>query len=331
MTVQITVIGLGQVGTSIGLALEPHKERILRVGHDRHGDVTRQVEKMGAFDKIINNLHAAVEEADIVILAVHEDQIRGTLEQIASDLKEGAVVMDTSTSMITVGSWMKELLPPERYFATISPSINPQYLEGLHLGAEEAHADLFQKSVLVITSPVGMPADAIRLATELAGLLGAEPFYADPHEFDGLVASSKVLPLLASAALVNATVDQPGWREGRKLAGKYYHHATEPMMYLPQGIMLERLAMMNSENVSRVINNFIYALIDMRDAIQDENREKLESLIKNARDNQAEWYNQRMSARWEKEARSELPSTGEHMSRFFTGGLLKKRDEKKKK
>ena len=330
MTVQITVIGLGQIGTSIGLALEPQKERILRVGHDRNMDISRQVEKMGAFDKIIYNLHASVEQADIVILAIHEDQIRNTLEQIARDLKEGAVIMDTSTSMIKVGSWMKELLPSDRYFATISPTINPNYMDTLRLGPDEAHADLFKKSALVITSPAGMPADAIRLATELAGLLGADAFYADPYEFDGLVASSKVLPLLLSAAFVNATVDQPGWREGRRLAGKYYHHMTSPMMFLPEGESLEKLAMMDRENVVRVINNLMYALMDIRDAVQDEDREKLDSLIKHAKDSQAVWYNQRMGANWEKDQnRSEIPSAGENLSRFFTGSLIKKRDDKK--
>lgn len=134
MTVQITVIGLGQIGTSIGLALETQKERILRVGHEKRSEVAREAEKTGAFDKIINNLHAAVENADIVILAVHEDQIRGTLEQIAADLKEGSVVMDTSTNMVKVGAWAKELLPADRYFVTISPTINPHYMDTLRLG-----------------------------------------------------------------------------------------------------------------------------------------------------------------------------------------------------
>lgn len=331
MTVQVTIIGTGQVGTSIGLALESEKERITRVGHDRQMDSARQAEKMGAMDKVIGNIHAAVEEADIVILAIPEDQIRNTLELIARDLKEGAVVMDTSTSMVTVGKWAKELLPEDRYFATISPSVNPQYMDNLERGPQEAHADLFQKSVLVITSPPGMPADAIRLATELAGLLGATPFFADPYEFDGLIASSKVLPQMMAVALVNATVDNPGWREGRKLAGNFYNHITEPLMYFSSGATLESLAMMNKENVTRVINDLIYALMDLRKAIEDDDREKLDQLVESAIKRQADWFNQRMGANWEKDpSRSEVPSTGENLARFFTGGLFKKRDEKKR-
>ena len=35
MPVQITIIGLGQIGASMGLALAAHKDAILRVGHDK--------------------------------------------------------------------------------------------------------------------------------------------------------------------------------------------------------------------------------------------------------------------------------------------------------
>ena len=332
MSIQITIIGTGQVGASIGLALAPQKERILRVGHDIRMDVARQAEKIGAIDKVISNLHAAVEGADIVILAIPEDQIRDTLQLIASDLREGSVVMDASTCMVSIGELARELLPRDRYFATISPSINPQYIDDLTAGVESAHADFFQKSVLVISSPWGMPADAIRLATELASLLGATPYYADPHEFDGLVAASHVLPQLMSVALVNATAEQPGWREGRKLAGKLYNRITAPLMFLPDGNTLEKTALMNKENVVRVINDMIYSLRDLRDAIHEENREELDRLVRNAREKQAEWYNQRMGAQWEREqSRPDVPSAGENLSRFFTGGLFRKRDDQKKK
>ena len=35
MPVQITIIGLGQIGASIGLALAAHKDKVTTVGHDK--------------------------------------------------------------------------------------------------------------------------------------------------------------------------------------------------------------------------------------------------------------------------------------------------------
>jgi prephenate dehydrogenase len=330
MTIQMTIIGLGQIGASIGLGLSEQKEKILRVGHDIKSDVMRKADKMGAVDKTAYNLHDAVDNADIVILAIPVDQVKDTLELIASDLREGSVILDASTNMISIGKWAKEYVPPERYFATISPTINPQYIEDFQTGIDAAHADLFKKGFFVITSPAGMPSDAIRLATELADLLGATPLYADPLEYDGLSAATNLLPQLMAAALVNATTDQPGWREGRKIAGKVYCRVTEPLLYLDEEKDFGTAARLNQENAVRVINDLIFALKDIRDAISEENSTSLEGLMRNAVTARDDWMQQRFSADWDREHRADVPSSGESLARFFTGGLFKKRDDKKK-
>ena len=59
MSVQITIIGLGQVGASIGLALAGQKN-IKRVGHDKVYEISRQAQKAGAVDEIkINQIGRA--------------------------------------------------------------------------------------------------------------------------------------------------------------------------------------------------------------------------------------------------------------------------------
>ncbi len=84
MTIQITIIGLGQIGTSIGLCLSGDKN-FRRVGHDRELEFARTAEKMGALDKVDLNLPHSVRDADIVILSIPVDQIQETLEYITQD------------------------------------------------------------------------------------------------------------------------------------------------------------------------------------------------------------------------------------------------------
>ena len=45
MSVKITIIGLGQVGGSIGLALEQYKNSISVVGHDKETAVEHAAQK----------------------------------------------------------------------------------------------------------------------------------------------------------------------------------------------------------------------------------------------------------------------------------------------
>ena len=330
MTVQLTIIGMGQIGTSIGLALADQKEKIFRVGHDRKHEILREVEKMGAVDKTVLNLHAAVEEADIVILAIPIDEIRKTMELIAPDLKEGSVLMDTSVCMTRVGEWAKELLPEERYFVSICPSVNPAYINNMDLGYETAHADFFEKGLISITTPAGMPADAVRLATELTSILKASPYFADPAEFDGLIAGTYVLPQILSAALANSVMDQPGWKEARKLAGKYFYHGVEQLFYLEEEKIFGQTALHNPENTVRVINNLIIALQDLRNAVSEGNELELHSLIEKAQTGRSKWYGDRKSGEWQKSsAQVDIPTAGEAFSRFLTGGLFQKKKDKK--
>ena len=88
MAVQLTIVGMGQIGTSVGLALADQTEVIHRLGHDRELRIARRAKKMGALDKVSMNLPSSVEKADLVLLALPVDQIRETLEIVREDLKE---------------------------------------------------------------------------------------------------------------------------------------------------------------------------------------------------------------------------------------------------
>jgi prephenate dehydrogenase len=147
MSIQITIIGLGQVGASIGLALAERKGEFLRVGHDRLPETAKKAERLGAVDKVVYNLHQAVEKADYVILAIPVDQIHETLKQIAPDLRSNTVLLDTSYAMSAVSQWVKELFPQGCCFATLAPSINPKYLEENGIGIEAAHAACSKKAL----------------------------------------------------------------------------------------------------------------------------------------------------------------------------------------
>ena len=88
MAVQITIIGTGQIGASMGLALGEHKDMFFRVGHDKDIRVANRAKDMGAFDRVDVNLPNSVVNSAVVILALPLDQIRETLKYIVPDLRK---------------------------------------------------------------------------------------------------------------------------------------------------------------------------------------------------------------------------------------------------
>lgn len=327
MTVQVTIVGLGQIGTSIGLALAEHKQILYRVGHDRDLGIARRAEKMGALDKVMINLPASVRNADLVILSLPIDQIRETLSLIGEDLRESAVVMDTGPVKEVVAGWAKELLPEGRYYIGLTPVLNPIYLHDLDSGLSAAHPDLFRGGLVAIVSPPGVPSEAIKLAADLTRLLGAAPMFVDPLEIDGLMAATHILPQLMAAALLNATVDQPGWREGRKVAGRSYAEVTSPLTQLSDHKSLRSAALLNRENVLRVMDGLIAALQVIRSDIEEEAEESLDERLSRARRGREEWWKQRLTSDWigEETPAQETPTASEWFGRILGLGRRPKK------
>ncbi|MBN1450945.1 MAG: prephenate dehydrogenase [Anaerolineales bacterium] len=316
MTVQITIVGLGQIGASAGLALAEHKSLLHRVGHDKEPEVAKKAQKMGAVDDIKFNLPSAVREAKIVLLSLPAHEMRATLEAIALDLPEGAVVMDTAPVKEAVAKWAQEILPEGRYYIGLAPAINPLYLQRSEIGVDAATADLFKNGLISLNALPGTPGEAVKLASDLIHLLGAAPLYGDMVETDGLMASTHLVPQLLAVALLNAIVDQPGWSDARKLAGRPFATLTSAAADQGGFEALTEAALLNQKNVTRVLDILIGVLSGLRHDIAEGDREGVADRIEQALAGRQRWLAERLSAEWsegEKPDLSELPSVWERM------------------
>ncbi len=319
MTIQITIIGLGQIGASFGLALQTKQELLKRVGHDKELGIARQAEKIKAIDRVEANLHKAVREADLVLLCLPVGQLHETMQMIAEDLKEGAVVMDTGSAKEVVSGWAAELFPAGRYYIGLTPILNSAYLHATESGIEAARPDLFQGGLMSIVAPHQAESAAIKLAADLTRLVGANPLFADPVEMDGLMSATHLLPQLMAAALLNATIDQPGWREGRKVAGRAYAEASAPIAHLAnEPESLGAASILNRENLLRLLDSAIASLEAMRDDIDAKDETALNERLKRAREGREVWWTERQTGSWgDGVADVAIPETPGVLGRMF--------------
>jgi prephenate dehydrogenase len=332
MSVQITIVGLGQIGSSIGLALKAHGVNVHLVGHDKDPQAGKESQRMGAVDDVKYNLPASVREAKIVILALPLSEVRETLRVIAPDLQEGTLVLDMAPAKATVAAWAKELLPAGRHYVGLTPAINPEYLHGTDFGVKAARADLFERGLIVVNAPMGTPVNVFNLTMELVGLLGALPLLMDTAEADGIYAGMHVLPQLVAASLLDTTVDQPGWQEARKLAGRPYAAVTAGAAYHDDVTSLAEIAIDNRENVVRLLNAYITSLINLRDEIEENDREAVLRRLTEAWKGRVRWLDERVAAEWLKGEAQEIdaPSFGDRVNQMLFGSMLMDRQKPRK-
>ncbi len=328
MPVQITIIGLGQIGASMGLALAAHKGSILRVGHDKKREVEREAQQKGVADKMEHNLPAAVRDAKLVVLSIPVSQVKETLEFIAPDLQEGAVVLDTSPIKAGVQQWAKEVLPDGRYYVGLAPAFGPDALHTFETGLTAARPDLFSKGLFLVDALPNTPEEIVVLAMDFVRLLGAEPVLADFVESDGLMSVVHLLPQLVAASLLNATIDQPGWLDARKVAGRTYATVTSAIDHQDEIDSLRMAVLQNRANVVHALDVTIAALRGLRDDIEKEDDDGVALRLESASKGRQRWMNERFAAEWTNSKRDEKPDYPSMSERMF-GSLFARKPRKK--
>jgi len=299
MPTQLAILGLGQIGASIGLALDQHKDTILRVGYDPDKHRLQQAEKNGAIDRATTNLASAVQEAEIVLLAQPLSLIHETLRDMGKYLHPGTVVMETSLAKQAVIDWMIEILPPGCYSIGLLPVINPAYLTSIGSDRDAVRDDLFQNGLMGIVFPVDTPAEVIKVAVDLTHFLRARPLFLDLLELDGLIASTEVLPQLLAAAFLEATLGQPGWRDAQKVAGRSYAVLTEPIELAGEPADFAQAAMAHRTNLPRLLDNLIRALVSFQEDLSQGDKEAIESRVAKVKQGREEWLKNRFSDKGE--------------------------------
>jgi prephenate dehydrogenase len=191
--VRVALIGLGQIGGSLGLALG-RAGGYERVGYDSAPRVARAALAAGAIDRITPSLAAACADAAIAIVAVPVDVLPRAIDAAARALPRGAVLMDTGSARKGV----TEVLARAAQRGIRAVGGHPiAGNEGR--GIASARADLFAGATFAL-----LPVRGKRVPTEarrLVRALGARAHVVDPAAHDRALARTSHLPYVLSVAI----------------------------------------------------------------------------------------------------------------------------------
>lgn len=290
MGTNLTVLGLDRIGISIGLALTPKGKYSSVAGWDGDSLIMKRVRAMNAFSDLPTRLEDAVRNADLLMLTQPLDKVRETFGKINKWVKKDAVVLYFACLPAAVVLLTKQELKTPIHFIALTPSINPKYL---HQQADSTpHADLFDNSRVFISHPTDLPPAIIEMATDITCLLGAEPFFADLAEVDGLQTLTYILPHLTTAALMDEILHEPGWRDASQLAGL----ELAGMFNLLDSSSPESVAkalVANRENTLRVMANLERSLSELATLVESGDSQKLQEKLSHLRDEYFDWLSKR--------------------------------------
>lgn len=312
---QITIVGLGLIGSSIGLALAQGERDFELVGHDKDANAAGLAKKMKAVDRTEWNLISACEGADLLILALPLHAIHDTLQAVAAELKPGCVVLDTASLKTPTVAWANDLLPDGNNYIGTNPIVASQVS-----GGAAARANLFERITWAVCPTVTTAETAVKTAVDLITRVGSHPLFLEPAEHDSMMAAVEQLPAFLSMALMAGVVAQPGWREMRQLAGGQFESTSHLVGADPQG--LASMILSNQANLARWIALYIDKLMEWQALLASGDAQALGAALEDATAQRNRWLAQRQTGQWEDRSGGEMPEKRQVYGSFLGMGRL---------
>jgi prephenate dehydrogenase len=328
-TINVSILGLGLIGTSVGLALKRNnarkdaRQQFSIVGFDTDDSSAETARKKGAVDSLARNPADAAANKDIVVLSLPYGEVQGAYRAIGDILRPGTVVLDASPLKLPSIEWADKYLVSEAHMVGITPVLNPTYLFDGADDTDHAAADLFDKGTMLLMPSVKSAKDAVELAAHFSELLGATPRFADPVEHDGWIAAMEGLPALLGLGLFHMLREDEGWDDAQRVGnpsfGRLTHH-----LYDTHPDDMRDLLLQNRQNIVRQVDQLIETLRTLRGILAENNRAALEEALIESAKAYNEWLLHRQNARWD-DNEPGRPQSRDLLMGGLLGGYLSKR------
>jgi prephenate dehydrogenase len=280
---------LGLLGSSIGLALKDTGADLQIIGHDKDSGAAKHALKRGSVDRTEWNLINACDGADLIILTTPLAEVRSTLAALAQYLKAGCVVTDTAHLKLPVLNWAGDSLPDTVHFVGGHPicGLRATWQSSGQVLAEEPSAEFLDGAIYCLTPGTATAPEALRTVADLAQAVGAQPYYLDAAEHDGLIAAVEGLPLLLAATLQVVARKSPSWREMIRLSGSDFGGITG-LLSGEAGDLAEQFSL-NATNNLRWIDTFLGELSELQELLSGGDHEALQGFVAGALEAREGW------------------------------------------
>jgi prephenate dehydrogenase len=259
---QLSIIGLGLIGGSFGLALRSARPTITITGWDRDPAVVASAQDRGAIHHGAATIEEAAANADLVIIGTPVLAVRSVLETIAPHLRENTIVSDLASTKVRVLEWAGALLPPTVFFVGGHPMAGSE-----QHGIANARADLLRGAVYCLAPLPATPPDTLETIESLVTSIGARPLRIAAADHDAAVAAVSHLPFMLATALVQHTASDEHWPTTRRLAATGYRDMTRLASGDPA--MHRDIVATNAAAIAEHLRGFARLLTDLADQLDD--------------------------------------------------------------
>jgi len=266
---KVSIIGCGLIGSSILRAIEEKQLASHISVYDKSSKVTDYVKKNFSA-KISSNISDVVKDSDLVIIASPLSSYKEILLSIQSNLKENAILTDTGSAKKEVNKIISKLNLKNVDWIASHPIAGTEFS-----GPEAGFASLFKNRWCIISADKKVAADKIKSLENFWSKLGSKTKFMTFEDHDYVLSLTSHLPHAVAYSIVKTAINKEdkykddiiqysagGLRDFTRIA------ASDPLMW--KDIFID-----NSDNILKVLDNYLQNLNEIKDAIKNKDSKKL--------------------------------------------------------
>ncbi len=278
---QVTIVGVGLIGGSLGLILKRDGLADHVVGVGRTVENLELAVKLGAIDRYEQDPEHAMPGTDLVILATPVESYASHLKKWGGLLAKGTIVSDVGSVKGPLVTQAESLMPEGVHFVGAHPIAGKETS-----GVGAACLDLYQNALCLLTPTANTNPEALHTIQRIWEAAGSTVRSIDPFLHDWILGAVSHLPHVAAFALMNALSDlqqqTPGDADLLDFSGGGLRDTTRIAASSPE--MWRDIFLWNRENLIPMIEALEQQLVRMKTYIKERDGSGIEHEIAKARD-----------------------------------------------
>ena len=281
MIKKITIIGVGLIGGSLAKAIKNNNLAEVVFGFGRNLSRLKDAQKSNIIDQYSIDISEALDGASIVVIATPVGTFESILRELKPYITEGMIITDVGSTKMGIAKAAREILVEmASCFVPAHPIAGKE-----KSGFESSDAELFLNKKVIIT-PLEINTDkAINSLKKVWEDVGADVDFMSAESHDELLGMTSHLPHMLAFSLVNYLITQ------NPSASIYAAGGFKDFSRIASGdaVMWRDICLNNRDQIIAHIKSYQETLSALVDAIDNQDKDKLESFFRDAKTTRDSW------------------------------------------
>lgn len=270
-------IGLGLIGGSIAKAIKEKIPGSNIIAYDINAETLAIAKEEHIADIITTSIDEQFRACDYIFLCAPVRKNDDNLLAVKNILSPTCLLTDVGSVKSDIHRAIKEA------------GLQSQFIGGHPMAGSErvgflnSKAGLLENAYYILTPTEEIPQERIHSYRQLVEILGAIPLVLSPEQHDYVTAAISHLPHVIAYSLVNLVKDSDS-PEGimKMIAAGGFKDITRIASSSPA--MWQQICMTNTDNISRLLSDYIHSLSEIRNALDCKDADTLYHFFDTARE-----------------------------------------------